>query len=265
MCGLTGIFDLKAAAPVDPELLARMTATLTHRGPDGEGYFRELGCGLGHRRLSIIDLEGGTQPLFNEDESVVVVYNGEIYNFRELRSELQASGHHFKTACDTEVIVHAWEEWGEDCVKKFRGMFAFALLDRTSKTIFLARDRLGIKPLYYTVLGDRRLIFASELKALLVHPEVPRKISPQAVEDYFTFGYVPDPKTIYEGMFKLPPGHTFTCQRGGKPGRLARYWTLDPLSPCARACTITPRTSGSTRATCSGTRLLSSEFAPSLS
>ena len=229
MCGLTGIFDLKEARPVDPDLLARMTRSLVHRGPDGEGYFREPGCGLGHRRLSIIDLAGGAQPLFNEDESVVVVYNGEIYNFRELRAQLQACGHHFKTACDTEVIVHAWEEWREDCVQHFRGMFAFALVDRTNRTLFLARDRIGIKPLYYAVLGERQLVFASELKALLVHPGVSRRINPQAIEDYFTFGYVPDPKTIYDGIVKLPPGHTFVCQRGGNPGRLSRYWTLEPI------------------------------------
>ncbi len=229
MCGLAGIFDLDEARPVDGGLLARMTGALVHRGPDGEGYFREPGCGLGHRRLSIIDLEGGAQPLFNEDESVAVVYNGEIYNFRELRAQLEALGHRFKTASDTEVIVHAWEEWREDCVQHFRGMFAFALLDRNDKTLFLARDRIGIKPLYYTLLGGRRLVFASELKALLVHPEVPRKISPQAVEDYFTFGYVPDPGTIYEGIRKLPPGHTLTNRRGAAPKEPIRYWSLDSL------------------------------------
>ena len=228
MCGLAGIFDLREARPIDLDRLSRMARTLVHRGPDGEGFFHEPGCGLGHRRLSIIDLEGGAQPLFNEDESVVVVYNGEIYNFRELCERLEARGHRFKTACDTEVIVHAWEEWGTDCVQHFRGMFAFALLDRKAKTLFLARDRIGIKPLYYTVLPDQQLLFASELKALLAHPGVSRKLNPQAIEDYFAFGYVPDPKTIYQGVFKLPPGHVLICRRpADKPG-ITRYWALEP-------------------------------------
>ncbi len=234
MCGIAGIFDLRDARPVDARCLAAMTKTLVHRGPDGEGFFHEPGCGLGHRRLAIIDLQGGAQPLFNEDESVVVVYNGEIYNFRELRDQLETRGHRFKTACDTEVIVHAWEEWREDCVQHFWGMFAFAVLDRKTKTLFLARDRIGIKPLYYTVLPNGQLLFASELKALLVHPGVLRKLSAPAIEDYFAFGYVPDPKTIYEGIHKLSPGHVLVCQRAASEPRQQRYWTLEPADDTGR-------------------------------
>ncbi len=150
MCGITGIVDLKERRPIDTDLLARMNASLEHRGPDGDGFHFEPGVGFGHRRLSIIDLEGGKQPLYNEDHSVVVTYNGEIYNFKEIEVELRARGHIFRTRCDTEVIVHAWEEWGERCLDRFNGMFAFAIWDRNQETLFLARDRLGVKPLYYT-------------------------------------------------------------------------------------------------------------------
>ena len=161
----------------------------------------------------IIDLSSGQQPLFNEDGSVIVVYNGEIYNFVELTKELTGLGHTFRTRSDTEVIVHAWEEWGERCVERFRGMFAFALWDRNKQTLFLARDRFGIKPLYYALLPNKQVIFASELKALLLHPGLPREIDPTAVEDYFAYGYVPDPKTILCHALKLPPGHTLTISR----------------------------------------------------
>ena len=180
MCGITGIFDTRSKAPVERELLNRMNESQHHRGPDEGGLHLEPGLGLGHRRLSIIDLSSGQQPLFNEDGAVVVVYNGEIYNFQELTPELQALGHTFRTHCDTEVIVHAWEQWGEACVRRFRGMFAFAVWDRHQETLFLARDRLGIKPLYYALLPNGQLIFSSELKALLLHPELPRELEPRA-------------------------------------------------------------------------------------
>src|SRR3954447_11197988 len=147
MCGITGIVDLRGRREIDRNLLARMNDLLVHRGPDGDGFHFEPGVGFGHRRLSIIDLEGGKQPLYNEDHSVVVTYNGEIYNFRELETELRQRGHVFRTRCDTEVIVHAWEEWGERCVERFNGMFAFGIWDRNAETLFLARDRLGVKPL----------------------------------------------------------------------------------------------------------------------
>jgi asparagine synthase (glutamine-hydrolysing) len=197
-----------------------------HRGPDGEGVFLAPGIGLGHRRLAIIDLSGGAQPLFNEDESVVVVYNGEIYNFPGLVKELTALGHKFRTHCDTEVIVHAWEEWGEACVERFRGMFAFALWDSNRETLFLARDRLGIKPLYYAELPDGTVTFASELKSLLVDPRLPREIDPSAVEEYFAYGYVPDPKTIYRHVKKLEPGHILTWRRGQRPSGPRSYWSF---------------------------------------
>src|SRR5512141_3017545 len=174
MCGIVGIMDVSAARAIDRSLVARMNEMQHHRGPDEGGLHVEPGLGLGHRRLSIIDLSTGQQPLWNEDGSVVVIYNGEIYNYRELIPELTRLGHVFRTRSDTEVIVHAWEQWGEDCVTRFRGMFAFALWDRNRETLFLARDRLGVKPLYYAALASGLVIFGSELKALLVHPGLPR-------------------------------------------------------------------------------------------
>lgn len=227
MCGIAGIFDTREARCVDVPLLERMNQSQFHRGPDDGGMHVEPGVGLVHRRLSIIDLSNGHQPLFNEDGSVVVVYNGEIYNFPELTTELLAAGHQFRTHCDTEVIVHAWEEWGEDCVERFRGMFAFAIWDRNRRTLFLARDRLGIKPLHYALLNDGRLLFGSELKSLLVHQELPRKTDPRSVEDYFAFGYVPEPRTIFLNVFKLPPGHTLTVRRGETRLRPRQYWDVD--------------------------------------
>jgi asparagine synthase (glutamine-hydrolysing) len=203
-----------------------MNDSLYHRGPDGEGIFVEPGIGLGHRRLSIIDLSGGAQPLFNEDHSVVVVFNGEIYNFSRLTEELIALGHRFRTHCDTEVIVHAWEEWGESCVERFRGMFAFAVWDRNKETLFLARDRLGIKPLYYAGFSDGTVSFASELKALMLDPRLVRDIDPTAVEDYFAYGYVPDPKTIYRSVRKLAPGHVLTIRRGVASAGPRSYWDV---------------------------------------
>ncbi len=230
MCGIVGIFDTRGAGTVDRALLDKMNQSQFHRGPDEGGLFVEPGVGLGHRRLSIIDLSSGQQPLFNEDGSVVVVFNGEIYNFQELVPELQAAGHVFRTRSDTEVIVHAWEEWGEACVERFRGMFAFALWDRNRRTLFLARDRLGVKPLYYALLPDGQLIFGSELKALLVHPGLTREIDARAVEDYFAYGYVPEPKTIYDGALKLPPGHTLSLRAGAPLPAPRQYWDI-PFKP----------------------------------
>lgn len=230
MCGIVGIFDTRGAGTVDRALLDKMNQSQFHRGPDEGGLFVEPGVGLGHRRLSIIDLSSGQQPLFNEDGSVVVVFNGEIYNFQELVPELQAAGHVFRTRSDTEVIVHAWEEWGEACVERFRGMFAFALWDRNRQTLFLARDRLGVKPLYYALLTDGQLIFGSELKALLVHPGLTREIDARAVEDYFAYGYVPEPKTIYDSALKLPPGHTLTVRAGAPLPAPRQYWDI-PFKP----------------------------------
>jgi len=226
MCGIVGIFDMRGRREIDRGLLARMNDTLTHRGPDGAGLHVEAGLGLGHRRLSIIDLEGGRQPLYNEDESVVVVFNGEIYNFHALAAELAARGHVFRTHSDTEVIVHGWEEWGESCVDRFRGMFAFALWDRKRETLFLARDRLGKKPFYYAALPDGHFVFGSELKALLPFPGLDRGLDPTAVEDYFAYGYVPDPRTIYRSVAKLAPAHILTLRRGEPPRAPRRYWDV---------------------------------------
>lgn len=214
MCGIVGIFDLKGVAPIDRDLLHRMNETQFHRGPDEGGIHIEPGVGLAHRRLSIIDLSSGQQPLFNEDGSVVVTYNGEIYNFPELMDELKQAGHVFKTHCDTEVIVHAWEQWGEACVERFRGMFAFALWDRNKKILFMVRDRLGKKPLHYALLEDGHVVFGSELKALYAHPKLKRTIDPKAIEEYFTLGYVAEPRSIFKEIKKLPPAHTLILTVG---------------------------------------------------
>ncbi|MRX06447.1 amidotransferase 1, exosortase A system-associated [Pseudoduganella sp. FT25W] len=224
MCAIAGIFDLYQQADIDIGLLQRMTDIQRHRGPDQGGLHREPGLGLGHRRLSIIDVASGQQPLFNEDDSVAVVYNGEIYNFPALMRELQQFGHTFRTHCDTEVIVHAWEQWGARCVEHFRGMFAFALWDRRQRSLFLARDRLGVKPLHYAVLDHGQLIFASEIKALLAHDQLRRDLDPLAIEDYFAYGYIPEPRTVFRQIRKLEPGHTLLLRHGSAPGQPRRYW-----------------------------------------
>ena len=203
-----------------------MNETQFHRGPDEGGVHVEPGLGFGHRRLSIIDLSSGQQPLFNEDGTVVVTYNGEIYNFPELTDELKRLGHVFRTHCDTEVIVHAWEQWGKSCVDRFRGMFAFAVWDRNQETLFLARDRLGIKPLYYATLADGTFIFGSELKSLIAHPDLPREIDPSAVEEYFAFGYIPEPRTIYKQVYKLSPGFRLVLRRGQAQFLPEQYWDV---------------------------------------
>ena len=240
MCGIVGIFDIQGTLEVDTQLLSRMNETQHHRGPDEGGLHIEPGVGLGHRRLSIIDLSTGQQPLFNEDRSVVVVFNGEIYNFQTLIPELQALGHVFRTKSDTEVIVHAWEAWGEACVTRFRGMFAFALWDRNRETLFLARDRLGVKPLYYALLADGTFIFGSELKSLLAHPGLQRVLDPYAIEEYFALGYVPEPRTIFAGAAKLPPAHTLTLRRRAPMTAPHEYWdvrfTVDNRLELADAC-----------------------------
>lgn len=226
MCGFVGIFDSNERRPVDTALLRRMNDAIAHRGPDGDGEYVAPGIGLGHRRLAIIDVGGGQQPLFNEDGTVVVVFNGEIYNFADIKKELEARGHLFRTHCDTEVIVHGWEEWGADCVRRFRGMFAFALWDQTQQTLFLARDRLGKKPLHYARLANGQVIFGSELKALVQHPALSRALDPAAIEEYFAYGYVPDPRSIYRDVAKLAPAHHLVWRRGGSP-KISRYWELE--------------------------------------
>jgi asparagine synthase (glutamine-hydrolysing) len=224
MCGICGIFD-SSGNSIDPGLLSKMTDIIRHRGPDGEGCLVDGQVGLGHRRLSIIDVEGGAQPLGNEDGSLQIVFNGEIYNFVELRKELEDAGHRFKTRSDTEVIVHAYEQWGKDCVKRFNGMFAFALWDSKRRELFLARDHLGIKPLYYTELGSR-MLFGSEIKALLQDPACPRAVDVEALAELFTFRYVPSPKTLFKGIRKLPPGHRMTLSARGI--EIDRFWNWIP-------------------------------------
>jgi asparagine synthase (glutamine-hydrolysing) len=224
MCGICGIYDF-TGDPIDRALIHRMKFALNHRGPDGEGEFFDKEVGLGHRRLSIIDVDGGAQPIANEDGTIHVVFNGEIYNFIELRQELQQYGHSFKTHSDTEIIVHAYEQWGLACVKRFNGMFAFALWDANTRELVLARDHLGIKPLYYVTLGNQ-LLFASEIKALLQYPNFPRELDMDALAELFTFRYVPSPKTLFKGILKLPPAHTLVVSPGGI--RLARYWDWVP-------------------------------------
>ena len=229
MCGIAGIFQPKQNRSRRPngKLIEAMTNAIAHRGPDGSGIFLDNHVGLGHRRLSIIDVATGQQPLFNEDNSVCVVYNGEIYNYQELVKELEALGHHFKTRSDTEVIVHAWEQWREESVKRFRGMFAYALWDSNTKTFFMARDRMGVKPAYYGITTDGDLVFGSELKALLRHPHLSRSLRADATDDYFAYGYVPDPKTIFESCSKLAPAHHLSWQVGQAKPTIKRYWDID--------------------------------------
>ena len=209
-----------------------MNDSQLHRGPDEGSLHIEPGVGFGHRRLSIIDVATGQQPLFNEDGSVVVVFNGEIYNYQELIPELQAAGHRFHTKSDTEVIVHAWEQWGEACVERFRGMFAFVLWDRNRQTLFMARDRMGVKPLYYALLDDGTLLFGSELKSLLAYrgphgSALKRDIDPLAIEEYFALGYVAEPRTVFRQARKLPPAHALAIRRGEPVGEPREYWDVN--------------------------------------
>ncbi|MCA3256415.1 MAG: amidotransferase 1, exosortase A system-associated, partial [Alphaproteobacteria bacterium] len=228
MCGIAGYFDLREHRSIPEPVLRAMTDAIAHRGPDGADLWRIPGVGFGHRRLAIIDLEGGRQPMATPDGRVTVLYNGEIYNFMDVRRDLEARGHRFHTDhSDTEVILYAWLEWGEACVERFRGMFAFALFDAKTRTLFLARDRLGVKPLHYAELGDGTLIFGSELKALVAHPKLRRDIDPAAIEDYFAYGYIPDPKCVLTSVRKLEAGHTLTLQSGKPMPQPRRYWDVD--------------------------------------
>jgi asparagine synthase (glutamine-hydrolysing) len=224
MCGIAGILYLDGIRPVDRDVLQSMTRALAHRGPDDEGLFLGPGVGLGHRRLSIIDLEGGHQPLADESGDYQIIFNGEIYNYPSLKADLEGKGHHFKTRSDTETILRGYMEYGEDCVKHLNGMFAFAIWDARARRLFLARDRLGKKPLYYRVDGEK-LLFASEMKSILRHPSVGRSIDPVALDAYFRHDYVPDPLTIFQGIRKLPPATTLACSAGTVS--LRKYWSVD--------------------------------------
>jgi asparagine synthase (glutamine-hydrolysing) len=233
VCGIYGAFSTDAAGPVQLEVLERMAQVLAHRGPDGEGRHVAGPLGMGMCRLSIIDLESGTQPIPNEDRSLWVVFNGEIYNYRELTADLVARGHRFATASDTEVLVHLYEEYGERCVEPLRGMFAFAIWDGPRRELFLARDRLGIKPLYYAAT-PRGVVFGSELKALVQSPWLTPRLDRRGLTAYLQYGYVPDPLSILEGVSKVPPGHTLRI-RSGRPAEPRRYWQPTDHFKMARA------------------------------
>ena len=223
MCGIAGFIAEPGARP-ERSLLEAMCDRLAHRGPDGAGYFIDADVALGHRRLSIIDVAGGSQPLGNEDGSIQVIFNGEIYNFQELQRGLEHRGHHFSTRSDTEVLAHLYEEVGERLPEYLNGMFAFAIWDRRRRELFLARDRFGKKPLYYsTAVPGQRICFASELKALLLLPGFDRPVNARAVADFLALSYIPDPDTIFDGVFKLPAGHSLKLGLDGEP-RIRRYW-----------------------------------------
>lgn len=223
MCGICGKIEFDREAQVSRDLIGEMLDTIRHRGPDDEGIYVSSQVGLGHRRLSIIDLQGGHQPLCNEDGTVWVVFNGEIYNYQELRDFLVSKGHTLRTNSDTEVIIHLYEEFGQDCFAKLRGMFAIALWDNRRRLLLLARDRVGIKPLYYSV-GNTFLTFGSEIKAILADPEVKREIDPGMIDRFLTFLYIPGEETLLKNVFKLPPG-AFLVLKNGRTS-IQRYWDL---------------------------------------
>ena len=232
MCGICGVCFSDPNATVPRPLLDGMTRALAHRGPDGDGYLVEGHIGFGHRRLSIIDLAGGDQPIYNEDGRIAVVFNGEIYNYVELMAELIARGHRFKTESDTEVIVHLYEEFGRRCTNHLRGMFAFAVWDGRDDSVLLARDRLGIKPLFYRLDRDR-LLFASELKSIVQDGSVPRSLNLSALSEYLAFGYVPGDRCILDGISKLAPAHTLTWRYGRV--EIHRYWDVTCVADRSRS------------------------------
>ncbi|MBP1467312.1 asparagine synthase (glutamine-hydrolyzing) [Candidatus Chloroploca sp. M-50] len=225
MCGICGILHRDPQRPVAPELLQRLNATMTHRGPDSDGFFFQANLGMAMRRLAIIDLNGGTQPIFNEDGSVAVVLNGEIYNFQQLRAELRTFGHRFATRSDTEVLVHAYEQWGDAMLPRINGMFAFALWDGPRRRLLLARDRMGEKPLYWHD-SAHGLVWGSEAKVLLAAPWIERRLDPLALHHYLTLQYTPDPLTIYAGIQQLPAAHKLVVE-AGQPLQVERWWQLN--------------------------------------
>jgi len=231
MCGICGIFNFGTRAPADPAALKRATDAMAHRGPDDEGFYLQGDVALGNRRLSIIDLEGGHQPISNEDQSIWITFNGEIYNYRELRADLLKRGHRFRTASDTETILHLYEQYDLTCLDHLRGMFAFALWDSRRRRLLLVRDRLGIKPVFYR-LEPGRLVFASEPRALRELSEQPLEIDPQSIYDFFGFRYIPAPRTFHRGVEKLLPGHFLLADAGGAQTRA--YWDVPAEEEAAR-------------------------------
>jgi asparagine synthase (glutamine-hydrolysing) len=229
MCGIAGILDLKADRAIDQTVLITMRDTMVHRGPDDAGIYCEQGIGLAHRRLSIIDISSGQQPLTSQSKNNTITFNGEIYNYKELTEELKALGCHFNTQSDTETILNAYEVWGEQCVDHLRGMFAFAIWDNKKQTLFLARDRMGIKPVVYALTEDGYFIFASEHKALLKYPGISREIEKNSIETYFALGYIAEPNTIYKSIKKLSAGHTLSII-GKQVGEPKQYWDI-PFKP----------------------------------
>lgn len=227
MCGIAGIFHLTSNHQIDHDVITKMNDSQYHRGPDAGDYFFDPGVALAHRRLSIIDLEGSPQPMMSACQQAVIVFNGEIYNFKELHKELAAKGYTFNTHGDTETILNAYLEWGQDCVHHLRGMFTFAIWDRKEQSLFMARDRLGIKPLFYSLLNDGHFVFGSELKVLTANPLFDKTLRDTSVEDYFTFGYIPEPNTIYQHAFKLSPGHRLSLKKGDKKTpESEEYWDI---------------------------------------
>jgi asparagine synthase (glutamine-hydrolysing) len=234
MCGIVGIFDTQGNREIEREALRRMNESQHHRGPDEGELYLETALGMGHRRLSVIDVATGQQPLLNAARDVALVFNGEIYNYRALRDELVALGHVFRTKSDTEVVLQAWIAWGADCVRRLRGMFAFGIWDRRQQTLFLARDHVGVKPMFYSLLPSGLFVFGSELKSIMTFPELSRKLNPRAVEDYFAYGYVPEPNTIFHNAYKLSPGHCILLKVGARDVQPQRYWDL-PFTPAKPA------------------------------
>ncbi len=223
MCGICGFVNLDRQQPADPAVLVAMRDVIRHRGPNDTGIYVEGPVALGHRRLSIIDIAGGHQPMSNEDASIWIIFNGEVYNYIELRKNLLEGRHQFASNSDTEVMIHLYEDFGAECVRHFNGMFAFAIWDERRRMMMLARDRVGVKPLYYTVAGGT-FIFASEIKSILQHPAVTARVDLVALDEFMTYGYVQTPRTAFEGIFRLPEGHTLTYRDGDI--KIERYWDL---------------------------------------
>ena len=232
MCGITGVMKFRDGERVEPEALRRMCAAMVHRGPDDEGIYTDGSVGIGMRRLSIVDLATGHQPLSNEDGTVWIVFNGEIYNHAALREQLQARGHHYRTHSDTETIIHLYEEYGPECVQHLRGMFAFAIWDARRQRLFIARDRLGIKPLYYELTSEQ-IVWGSEIKVVLACPGVGARFDRTVLPEYLAFGYLSGEQTFYSGIRKLMPGHWMEVDPSGQV-RIERYWDL-PVTQSERS------------------------------